>query len=58
MALLMNRVNLDMIRLVDRCHINTMLGYLRPTAQMFTSGITACMVQHGDYALIPTVHEG
>ena len=56
MALLMARVNTDMIRLVGRWRSNAMLLYLHTTAQTFTEGIASHMVQHGDYALIPPDH--
>ena len=58
MALLMARVNTYTIRLVGRWCSDSMIRYLHTTAQTFTEGIAARMVQHGDYALIPTAHGG
>ena len=56
MALLMARVDTDKIRLVGRWRSNAILRYLHRTAQTVTEGLTAYMVQHGDYALIPPAH--
>ena len=56
MALLMARVDTDTIRLVSRCRSNVILRYLHTTAQTFTEGLALCMVQHGDYELIPPAH--
>ena len=58
MELLRTRVDTDTIRLVGRWSSDIVLRYLRMIAQTFTSGLTACMVQHGDYALIPPAHGG
>ena len=56
MALLMERVDTYMIRFVRRWHSDSMLRYLQKTAETFTEGIAARMVQRGDYALIPPAH--
>ena len=56
--LLMNRVNIDTIHIFGRWHSGAMLRYLHTIAQMFRSGLTARMVQHRDYELIPTTHGG
>ena len=56
MALLMARVDTDTIHLVGRWRSDIMLRYFHTTAQTFTEGLTASMVQHGDYALIPPAH--
>ena len=53
MALPMARVETDNIRLVGRWRSEAMLHYLHTTAQMFTGGLVARMVQHRDYTLIP-----
>ena len=58
LALLLARVNMDTIRLVGRWRSNIMLQYLQTTVQTFASGMTARMVQHGGYALIPPAHGG
>ena len=57
-ALLMARVNIDTIRLVGRWSIDAILYYLHTTAQTFTAGLAARMIQHGDYALTPLAHGG
>ena len=49
MALLMECVDTDTIRLVGRWRRNAMISYLHTTAQTLTEGLTACMVQHGYY---------
>ena len=56
MGLLMDLFDTGMFRLVGRWIINTMLHYLPTTSQAFTSWIVTNIVQHGDYALIPTAH--
>ena len=56
MALLLSKVNTDTSRLVSRWRSNAMLRYLHISTQTFTAGIVACMVQHGEYALIPPAH--
>ena len=53
MDLLMTCINTDMIRLMGRWRSNAILRYLHTTAQTFTEGFAARMVQHGYYALIP-----
>ena len=53
MALLMAHVDTYTIRLVGRWRSDAMLRYVHTTAQTFTEGLAARMVQHGDYALIP-----
>ena len=58
MALLMARVDTDTICLVGRWCRNSMLRYLHTTSQTFTAGLTARMVQNGDYVLIPPAHGG
>ena len=55
-SLLMTRVNTDTISCVGRWRSAAMLCYLHTTAETFTEGIAARMVQHGDYALIPPSH--
>ena len=55
-ALLVARVDIDMIRLMGRWRSNIMLRYLDTTAQTFTEGLTSRMVQHRNYALIPPAH--
>ena len=56
MALLMERVDTDMIRLMGSWRSDVMLRYLHTTAKTFTEGLASRMVQHGDYALIPPSH--
>ena len=56
MAFLMARVDIDTIRLVGRWRSDKMLRYLHTTAQTFTEGLVARMVQHGDYALTSPTH--
>ena len=56
MALLMAHVDTDTIRLVGKWRSDAMLCYLHMTAQTFTEGLVARIVQHGDYALIPPTH--
>ena len=56
MALLMERVNIDTIRFVGRWRSDVMLRYLHTTEHTFMEGLASCMVQHGDYALIPPAH--
>ena len=56
MAFLMARVDTDKIRLVGRWRSDKMLRYLHTTAQTFTEGLVARMVQHGDYALTSPTH--
>ena len=56
MALFMACVDTDTIRLVGRWRSDVMLRYLHTTAKTFTKGLASCMVQHGDYALIPPAH--
>ena len=56
MALFMVCVNTDTICFALRWCSNLMLCYLHMKAQTFTEGLAACMVQHGDYALIPPAH--
>ena len=56
MALLLAQVDKDTIRLMGRWCSNIILRYLHMTAQTFTEGLTARMVQHGEYALIPPAH--
>ena len=58
MKLRVERFDTNMIWLVGRWRINAMLRYLHTLAQAFTSGIVACMVQHGDYVFIPPAHGG
>ena len=58
MVLLISRFNTDTIRLVGRWRSNIMLRYLHTSAQIFTSGLAARMVQHGYYVLIPPAHGG
>ena len=56
MDLLMERVKTYTIYLVGRWHSDIILRYLHTTAQTFTEGLAARMVQHGDYAIIPPTH--
>ena len=56
MALLMARVDTDTIRIMGRWRSDIMMRYLHTTAQTFTDGLAALMVQHGDYELIPPAH--
>ena len=56
MALLMERVNTDTIRLVGRWSSDIILRYLHKTAQTFIEGLALRMVQNRDYALIPPAH--
>ena len=56
MALIMTCVDTDTIRLVGRWRSDVMLCYLHTTAQTVMEGLASCMVQHGDYALIPPTH--
>ena len=56
MALFMERVDTDTIRLVGRWRSNVMLRYIHTTAQTFTEGLASSMVQHRDFALIPPAH--
>ena len=56
MDLFMACINIDTIRLVGRCHSNTMLRYLHTTAQTFAEGLAERMIQHGDYMFIPPTH--
>ena len=58
MALLMALVDTDTIRLVGRWQINIMIRYLHSLDQGLILGLTAHMVQHGNYALIPPAHGG
>ena len=57
-ALLLARVNTNIIGLVRMCHIKSMMCYLHTSVQTFTSGLAEGMVQHGDCALIPPSHVG
>ena len=56
MALLLAKVGLDTIRLVGRWWSDTMIRYLHTTVNIFTSGLSFLMIQHGDYMLIPPAH--
>ena len=56
MYLLMERVDTYTIRLVGRWCSNIVLRYLHTTEQTFKEGLAECMVQQGDYALIPPAH--
>ena len=53
MYVLMARIDIDTIHLMGRWRSDEMLRYVHKTLEMFTEGLTARMVQHGDYALIP-----
>ena len=57
-TILIARFDTDTIRLVGRWRSDAMICYLHTSAQGFTLGITARMVRHGDYALIPHSHGG
>ena len=56
MALLVARVNTDIIRLMGRWRSKKMLRYLHTTTQTFPEGLASRMVQHGDSALISPTH--
>ena len=56
MDFLMLRVDTDTILLVGRWCSDVILGYHHATDQTFTERLAACMVQHGDYVLIPPAH--
>ena len=56
MAILLEWFYTDTIRLVGRWQSNTVIRYLHITTNSFTQGLSACMVQHNTYALIPPVH--
>ena len=56
MALIRARVGTETIRLVVMWSSDAMLLYLHMTAQTFTEGLAARMVQLGDYSLIPPAH--
>ena len=58
MALLLDRVDTDTIRIVRRWRSNTKLRYLQNYNQTFTAGLEVCMVQHGDYRITPPAHMG
>ena len=58
MALLMERVDPDTIRLVGRWRSDTMLRYLHTAANNFTEGLSSKMFEHDAYALIPPAHAG
>ncbi|KAL7517187.1 hypothetical protein ACHAWF_000111, partial [Thalassiosira exigua] len=52
-ALLIGKVNPDVIRLVGRWRFDEMLRYLHVQAAPFTSGYARHMLHAGDYSLIP-----
>ena len=56
MALLMERVEPDAIRLLGRWQRDTMLRYLHMTDKIFTEGMAVKIFQHGKYALIHPMH--
>ena len=58
MVLLITRVEMDIIKLVGRWRSDIMMCYLHTSDQTFTAGLTARMVQHGDYVLILHTHGG
>ena len=58
MALLLSRVNKYTIRMVGWWNIGFIICYLHTSAHIFTEGMAAHMVQHGDYDIIPPAHEG
>jgi len=53
MALLLAKVDPDLIRLVGWWRSDVIMCYLHTTAKSFNQGIAARMVSHGNYALIP-----
>ena len=57
-SLLLDRVDTDTIRITEMWLIDSMMRYLHILSQNFTAGMTICMVQHGDYNLIPPDHGG
>ena len=58
MELLLTILKTDTIRLVGMWRSNIILSQLHTTVHTFTSDLAAQMVQHGDYALIPSTHRG
>ena len=57
-ALLMEQVDPDTIRLVGRWWRDTIIRYLHTTAKSFTEGLLVKMFEHGAYELIPPTHAG
>ena len=58
MELLPTRVDTNKITLVRRWIRNFMLQYLHMYAQTFTEGMAARIVEHGEYLIVTTAHEG
>ena len=58
MSLLLTIVNENTIRIVGKWHSNAIMRYVHTLEKISTQGLVTCMVQCGDYALIPTVHRG
>ena len=56
MALLMERVDPDMIQIIGRWLSDTMLRYLHTASKSFTDCLTVRMFQYGGYTLIPQAH--
>ena len=58
MDILLEKVYPETIRLMGRWKINKMIYYLHTTTKSFKEGLSVCMLQHGDYVLIPPAHAG
>ena len=58
MPLLLVRVDPGKILLVQRWQSDAMPQYLNTTTKSFTSGLSVCIIKHGDYTLFPPVHAG